>query len=396
MAMPDYYFSGISSYQQLKLLSELNVCGMVNALHARQPRMKKAYRDFPRLRLALDSGAFQGRMTLGRYEDTLRAVGHRFEWKANLDVMGDQRKSHRNWLWLRARGHDVRYVFQIEGGLQVRDVLPDIKDEKVIGLGGLVPLMKDPVAAVELIRAYGEVFAASGMQLHLFGVSSFLVTRFVGGEPWCASVDAQGWLAAGKNHRTWDRFGRYEHRPDLTRDECMRLNIMWARAWFERLDKPLWREVADLASDDCAYWEYVNLAERFGIEDETELLTYWDFLGAAEAEARARDEETSCTACGCNRASVVDEGPMPEEGEEWMCPECQIREWYAAHPEYAPKAIILFRRAADLYPPEPEPESDMNPYYYYSTDPNQLDLFAPASQLDLFAQTPEAVCLSSN
>lgn len=130
------------------------------------------------------------------------------------------------------------------------------------------------------------------IRLHLLGVGSLPVLRCVSPERWFASADATTWIDAARHGRhlagdPWrlgqqvprkDQGPTWDHTPH-TFSEHAAISVRATLGSCHNRTRIL--TPADVedddggwdAGDDMEYWERVNLARRFGEEDETEF--YW-------------------------------------------------------------------------------------------------------------------------
>jgi hypothetical protein len=244
-----YYHSGVDRASFIEILAREGAAGMVNASVATQPALLAAYERWPEVPLVLDSGAFQGNEDLDGYADIVRQVGWRFLWCANLDVIGNQEESDRNWLRLRNElKADVLWVYQVEGGkaaehlgqmitqIELSDESSFVKGPPLVGIGGLVPVLKRNVKdALRIIERCGQQLYTTGQRAHFFGVSSAVVIAEFGKEPWFASADSQTWLCGFKARELLTRDGRRINAAtlglELTREECAAQNVRQIHAW---------------------------------------------------------------------------------------------------------------------------------------------------------------------
>jgi hypothetical protein len=242
-----YYFSGIDRTAFFQLLANEGAAGMVNATVATQPAMKASYERWPEVPMVLDSGAFQGLNDVVTYAEIVHEIGDRFRWVANLDVVGDQQASDRNWLRL-FDDLDVRalWIYQVEGGKDLGHVRRWIECRSgagpMIGVGGLVPVIKrDLTEALRLIERIGQVLQPWS-KAHFFGVGSPIILREFGKEPWFASADSQSWLCGFKAlellTHSGSRLKTGAAGLELTREECAAQNIRQIHTWM-RGGKPM-------------------------------------------------------------------------------------------------------------------------------------------------------------
>ena len=230
-----YYFSGIDRASFIDLLSSEGAAGMVNARNATQPAMLAAYQRWPEVPLVLDSGAFQGVTDVTWYAEVVHEVGDRFVWVANLDVIGDQAASDRNWRRLYKMDCEPVWIYQVEGGASLGRLEKEVDGKSIVGIGGLVPVIKRSVdEAMYLIETIGEILQP-WTKGHFFGVSSARILTEFGHEPWFASADSQAWLSGMKARELFTRDGRRVRCDDLglelSREECARQNVRQVHRW---------------------------------------------------------------------------------------------------------------------------------------------------------------------
>ena len=228
-----YYHSGVNQYAKLELLAANGSAGMVNALSAAQEGMLRGYSGYPELPLSLDSGAFQGRTSPERYAELLSGLHHRFDFYANLDVIGSQRGSDANYRRLtESFGFAPMWVLQVGGkekqsrgfALRSRSELDRLlaKARKrfglprgaLVGVGGLVGAAKllKPKRLFACIERVGRAAQGAGLKAHLFGMGSRGVLKRFAKAPWLHSSDSSRWLVGWKTGRVHARKGRW-HSP---------------------------------------------------------------------------------------------------------------------------------------------------------------------------------------
>jgi hypothetical protein len=233
--MTTYYFSGVDRASFIEVLAREGATGMVNASVATQPALRAAYRRWPEVPLVLDSGAYQGLDDPRAYAEIVHEVGDRFRWVANLDVIGDQEGSDRNWQRLRDYDVEALWVYQVEGGASFDRLREMVEQLRFVGVGGLVPVIRRDVSnALRLIASVGEILQPWG-RAHFFGVGAAVILSEFGGEPWFSSADSQSWLCGFKARELIARGGRRIKTDvaglELTRDECAAQNIRQVHTW---------------------------------------------------------------------------------------------------------------------------------------------------------------------
>ncbi len=234
--MTTYYFSGVDRASFIEVLAREGAAGMVNASVATQPALRSAYRRWPEVPLVLDSGAFQGLDDPRAYAEIVHEIGWRFQWVANLDVIGDQEGSDRNWDRLRALNVDPLWVYQVEGGAPLHVMVRRAGDLGRIGVGGLVPVIKRDVSeALRLIESIGHQLQFIRRRAHFFGVGSPVILTDFGCESWFESADSQSWLCGFKAQELIVRGGRRVKTDvaglELSREECAAQNIRQVHTW---------------------------------------------------------------------------------------------------------------------------------------------------------------------
>jgi len=231
-----YHFSGIDRVAFLDLLAREGAAGMVNALIAEQPAMLASYLRWPEIPLVGDSAAFQGNQDLEGYASLVKRLAARFLWWANLDVIGNQEASDRNWAALAERGAKTLWIYQVRGGRDLDYMQGMAATQGLIGIGGLVPVLKqDARGAMDLIGSIGERLALVNARAHFFGLASPAVLAAFASAPWFASADSQAWLCGFKVRELITRDGRRVKADklglSLTKEECAGQNIRQFHGW---------------------------------------------------------------------------------------------------------------------------------------------------------------------
>jgi hypothetical protein len=237
--MPTLICSGVNRPDLFDLLAQERVAGMVNATEACQPSLWQACLRHSDISLCLDSGAFQGKMELATYLAIVEQIGRRFTWVANLDVIGDQRRSNEHYQELRCRlpcelREKLLWVYQ---GGAVDELAEVAQERKFVGIGGIVRLLVEqgPEAVLAYLLMLGEVLLRTDAQAHIFGLGSPYLLRRLCGMPWFRSFDTSKWLLAYKAEAVLLENGaRHNARQlglRLTSRECACNNIRQLQAW---------------------------------------------------------------------------------------------------------------------------------------------------------------------
>lgn len=308
---PRFWFSGVGQRRDIALLKRLDAPGMVSAHRLLDSPGLLAKLDASGLRLTLDSGAFTGGVSLDRYAELLRDVGDRFDFAVSLDVLtfgsdgkpsgADIPASFENWDRLRGAGHPVLYVHHARDRRSLEESTEAARadGDTTVAVGGLVPFLKElrrrpnyvhevpgeghtgEGECVSWLARLGAEAEALGLTLHLLGVSSLPVLRCVSTAPWFASADASTWLVSSARgqkmlSRSARDFGAQRHRPDAPWSARAESFVLGALDAVAADVSPVGRSFHP--EDDAEYLLRLNLARRFGCDDDTECLNHLDSL----------------------------------------------------------------------------------------------------------------------
>ena len=140
--------------------------------------------------------------------------------------------------------------------------------------------------SVAYLAGLGQQAAAAGVRLHLLGVGSLPVLRCVSPEPWFFAADSTVWTSAARFGRhlstsPW-RYGRQERPVQFVSGGE---DILVERSWEERAATSIACTLHAAtgrtpilggfnAESDMEYFERVEIARRFGCDDETEAMAH--------------------------------------------------------------------------------------------------------------------------
>ena len=259
-----YYHSGVNRGVFIQWIAEerqrtgLDMGAMLNARSATQPSIIEALAEHEDVPVVLDSGAYQSdppsifeyQAVLERINKRLKERGlaglrSRFEWVANLDVLGGI-GTGRNFSRLRSGGIEplwIGHVKRTETGVRV-DLEPppegpfELQRGMTVGVGGLVPIIKEDTALAQgAIEKAGEKLARLDLKGHFFGIGSSGLLRQFGGEAWLESADSAKWLAGQKGRKVYREDGSCvmaaKQGLRFSREECARQNIRQIARWGE-------------------------------------------------------------------------------------------------------------------------------------------------------------------
>lgn len=264
-----YFHSGVNRGVYLDWIAEeqrkkeggIQIGAMVNARSAAQPGMIEAYLRNPNVPLVLDSGAFQKespareeyRNVLSTLNQRMKDRGgqdlfERFQWVANLDVI-EGFGTGRNFYWLREAGIEPLWTVHVgqmcrEEGRTGIDLEPpperafELEQGMTIGIGGLVPLVKQDTAQAHLtIEKVGNELSKRGFRGHFFGLGCPSILKRFGKAPWMESADSSKWLVGQKAQKAYRNDGSSvqvgKRGLSFTREECARQNVRQIAEWME-------------------------------------------------------------------------------------------------------------------------------------------------------------------
>lgn len=200
------FFSGCDRPKFLKIITEEGGRPMISPPHVVNNKLVNRWLNEHPGVATLDSGAFQGNTNIEKYCDLIEQYGNLFYWVANLDVINDPVGSQKNYDYLmenlpKAIAKKVLWVYQ--GGLP--DRLPPL-----IGIGGLVPLAKRPLAIQEKLAEIGSLLTGSKTKCHVFGVANLSLLAWLYCQSWFESVDSSTWLCGIKSNEILTQNGRMQ------------------------------------------------------------------------------------------------------------------------------------------------------------------------------------------
>lgn len=252
--MGTYYFSGVNRASLLKILAKHHACGMVNALWAGEPALRRAYERYRDVELALDSGAVQGNRNLEGYARLIKQLSPRMTFCSNLDVLHNQQESDAHYHQLHRLLADdeqartkVLWIYQCQS--RKADWHPHgdldafkraVARHKMVGIGGLVSVLeRDLVEAQDLLNTLGEILDDAQAQAHLFGLGNYALLTACATQRWFRSADSARWLQALKSRTLLTTDGRVLSAKNLTFSglQCAAQNVGAVQNWL--VPKPL-------------------------------------------------------------------------------------------------------------------------------------------------------------
>lgn len=208
--MKTVFCSGINTASFIYLIASEGGSVMVSPPKAaRQPAIKRALQETG-CRAILDSGAFQGQTDCQAYADILCQTHQLFEWIPNLDVIGDQAGSNRNFATLKSvlpAEVSKKLVWVYQGGdlAQIREYS---KESPLVGIGGLVPYKDDFVYLQQYLQRVGAVLNECGATAHVFGITGFYTLKWLVMQNWFSSTDSTRWLSGMRSSEIFTMHGR--------------------------------------------------------------------------------------------------------------------------------------------------------------------------------------------
>lgn len=239
-----FYFSGIDRADYFQwVLDECKIGAypMVNALALSENTETKlgqliinsGAEFIPRF---LESGAFQGRQTIENYSRVVSVWASHFSVIANLDVIGDQKSSDKNFTILHKISPKVLWILQAADG-SLAELDSRTKDFKFVGIGGLVPLIRGPrLNFIRYINDVGNILSKNGAKAHFFGVTSPTILMKFRAEDWFQSADSSSWVMMGARRQIMREDGATIHCGEagfkFSLKEIAQQNIRITTDWF--------------------------------------------------------------------------------------------------------------------------------------------------------------------
>jgi hypothetical protein len=195
------YFAG---YQISKEL--LDIDGDFGLLTSFVEQRKKKKVSFPKnKKIILDSGAFsvmtgKALIDIDEYIDFIKKHRNNIHIYANLDVIGDYKKTAENQQYMESKGLNPLPTFHYKTNYDILKKM--ITKYDYIGLGGLVPIaMKRKIMKKHLDNCFNII--KDKCKVHGWGISS---KKKLFNYPFY-SVDSTSWLMGGKFKRMYKNDG---------------------------------------------------------------------------------------------------------------------------------------------------------------------------------------------
>jgi len=218
------YFSGIAGRREFEMLETAGV------KHLLADQFDLRHVGAGRAHVALDSGAYRASkkglsLNLQEYLSFARKNGP-FDFAVALDKIGDPESSRENWESLRRlkSTDDPPFIPVFQWGGEEDDLKRYLDEAAVVGIGGLVTLMRDK--DMKMLDQLGCVCSIYPNRFHIFGINFLEAIQTL--KSLVVSGDTSKWLDGGryahlifKNTRT----GRLSQAPvkalklDLNREE---------------------------------------------------------------------------------------------------------------------------------------------------------------------------------
>jgi len=205
--------------------------------------------------IVIDSGAFQGGMTVERYVGVLRRLEsqlpgrlfRRIDWVSVLDEVGASVTGRVNYEAMKCGyGIEALYVAQVNSQStagrpqswknEVGYVSHYLDETRMIGISGLVEVFRaSTYDGMRFMEDIGRWLQKTGRCAHFFGIGAAGVLRAFREEPWFASADFQKWLAGKKAWKLYRTDGSsimaQKVGLQLTPETCARQNMRQIAGW---------------------------------------------------------------------------------------------------------------------------------------------------------------------
>lgn len=240
-----FFFSGIEKTATAKVLGYEQAAGMISRLEYSENLMSACdlYNVFP---LTMDCGSFTSPLTdedIQEYARLIIKYYHRILWFAMPDFIGDQVRSHRNYLYLLSLLPEemhgkVLYIYQYGAPLEYLHAA--LYEHLRIGIGGLVPLLTgDRDRAYHVIMNLAHIIAAKNVEPHYFGLSIKSILTDLCHVHQSFSADSTTWLAAGRYGLLINDQGKQipissiGTQYNFSTSICLAQNVNTMRRWIE-------------------------------------------------------------------------------------------------------------------------------------------------------------------
>jgi hypothetical protein len=248
--MSTLYFSGVDRPEFAHILGRKKAAGMINRFDLKAKLIQEC-RRYSDGNWFCDSGAFTKPVLTTRdiqeYAELINVYSDIFRCFANCDEIGNQIQSNKNYDYLLSLLPDehhkkVLWIFQYGSSLQYLEEA--LTQHQRIGIGGLVPLIRDDYErGTALILEIANFIASRNAHAvpHYFGIGGKDLIESLKRIHKNFSVDNSTWIQAAKNGECINAKGkRISTRElsaifgvDFTVDECLAQNVSTMRQWVE-------------------------------------------------------------------------------------------------------------------------------------------------------------------
>jgi hypothetical protein len=228
-----FFFSGLESQAELRMITQ---GGATHVLV--DPHQYRALGGLPDgFRVALDSGAYRhfkrgSQLDVNTWQRNLENLPlERFDWITAPDVIGDPERTWQHWQRVR---HLPKILPVYPWGDGRERLLRYLEDAPVVGIGGLVPLVRSKIgnrprtkaeqaARERVLEELVKLCSAHPCRFHAFGLAWVKAINHLA--PYLVSTDSSKWLS-GRRYRkaiTLTRAGKLGEAamrfvPDAPRD----------------------------------------------------------------------------------------------------------------------------------------------------------------------------------
>lgn len=206
----------------------------------------------------LDSGAYQGFSDVDRYADILLETHEYLRWFVNLDVIGNQSLSNKNFERLHHLlpsdvAKKIIWVFQPGGDYSM---ISDYGAGSLVGIGGLVRMSRSPGRLRGYLEGIGEHLLSVNATAHLFGMTNLQLLLWAAFQDWFTSADSTRWIYGLKSGEIitlrGDCFDSISRGMLFTPEERVRHNIRVLRQIVQGAGKKMQLSLLSFLDDgDC-------------------------------------------------------------------------------------------------------------------------------------------------
>lgn len=194
--MEKIYFSGVDRLKYLQLLHGEDAPVMISPPSKALNKNIENYLQSNKIDCFLDSGIFAKSITIDRYIEIILETGDIFTHIANIDCIGDQEKSNKNFEILinQLPNRLAKKMVWVHQGGELKEIPSYAKEFDLIAVGGLVPHFRKPEKIKTYLESVVNVVQGIDCKIHLFGMTNPYLLRWASFHDCFYSADSTRWM----------------------------------------------------------------------------------------------------------------------------------------------------------------------------------------------------------